>query len=483
MNPHTAVERLSPGEQIDDFLVWEPIHIGAQGILYRTTGRDIPFPLLMKVPRFQTGEPAESLLSFETEAMILPALTGSHVPRFVAAGDLSRMPYLVLEHVEGCSLESRLEDAPMPPAEVARIGAAVADAIHSLHRQDAVHCDLKPDNVILRPDGEAVLIDFGFSWHARFPDLFAEEERFAAGSAPYLSPEQILGVRGDPRSDIFSLGVILYEMATGELPFGMPNSEGGLRQRLWDDPDPPALLEPGVTPVLQEIILRCLEPQAENRYRSAAHVAFDLRNPAQVPLTARATRMRAGNFFARAGRWWKAHVKPLEAPVQVKRAIHAAPVIMVAVDTTHASDERQPAILQATRNMLSLSDEYRLVCVAVVAAPPLGSTGAEGDSALHVEHMTRLRSWTAPLGLPMQRLSLHVVVAGDAATALVEFARRNQVDLIVLGAPRPKQQPLAWMRSVASGVTANAHCSVHVVRVPGRPPLPPVPGGAPPAAG
>jgi eukaryotic-like serine/threonine-protein kinase len=483
MNPHTAVERLSPGEQIDDFLVWEPIHIGAQGILYRTTGRDIPFPLLMKVPRFQTGEPAESLLSFETEAMILPALTGSHVPRFVAAGDLSRMPYLVLEHVEGCSLESRLEDAPMPPAEVARIGAAVADAIHSLHRQDAVHCDLKPDNVILRPDGEAVLIDFGFSWHARFPDLFAEEERFAAGSAPYLSPEQILGVRGDPRSDIFSLGVILYEMATGELPFGMPNSEGGLRQRLWDDPDPPALLEPGVTPVLQEIILRCLEPQAENRYRSAAHVAFDLRNPAQVPLTARATRMRAGNFFARAGRWWKAHVKPLEAPVQVKRAIHAAPVIMVAVDTTHASDERQPAILQATRNMLTLSDEYRLVCVAVVAAPPLGSTGAEGDSALHVEHMTRLRSWTAPLGLPMQRLSLHVVVAGDAASALVEFARRNQVDLIVLGAPRPKQQPLAWMRSVASGVTANAHCSGHGVRVPGRPPLPPVPGGAPPAAG
>ena len=130
-----------------------------------------------------------------------------------------------------------------------------------------------------------------------------------------------------------------------------------------------------------------------------------------------------------------------------------------AVDTTHAGDERQQAILQATRNMLSLSDEYRLVCVAVVAAPPLGGTGAEGDSALHVEHMTRLRSWTAPLGLPMQRLSLHVVVAGDAASALVEFARRNQVDLIVLGAPRPKQQPLAWMRSVASGVTANAQCA------------------------
>jgi len=259
-------------------------------------------------------------------------------------------------------------------------------------------------------------------------------------------------------------------MATGRFPFGEPDTD--VRNRLWLDPMPPRAHVPAIEPWLQEVILRCLEVDAEQRYQSAAHVAFDLRNPAQVPLTDRATRMRPGNFITRAGRWWKAHVKPLEAPVLVKRAIHAAPVIMVAVDTTHASDERQPAILQATRNMLSLSDEYRLVCVAVVAAPPLGSTGAEGDAALRVEHLTRLRSWTAPLGLPNQRLSLHVVVAGDAASALVDFARRNQVDLIVLGAPRPKQQPLACMRSVASGVTAHAHCSVHVVRVPERPPPP-----------
>src|SRR5262249_39475917 len=160
-------------------------------------------------------------------------------------------------------------------------------------------CDLKPDNVLLRRNGEAVLLDFGLAWHARFPDLLAEEDRFEAGSAPYLSPEQLLGVRGDPRSDVFSLGVILYELATGELPFGMPVSRGGLRQRLWLPPDPPATLSPEVTPVLQEIILRCLESQAEKRYRSAAHVAFDLRHPAQVPLTERAFRTRLPRFLSR----------------------------------------------------------------------------------------------------------------------------------------------------------------------------------------
>ena len=466
MSPRsTASERLMPGEQIDDFIVWERLHVGAQGMVYRVTGPERGFPLLMKVPRFQSGEPAENLISYETEAMILPVLSGPHVPRFVAAGDLRRTPYIVLEQVEGQSLESMLDCSPMSADDVARIGAAVADALHSLHKQEAVHCDLKPDNVILRPNGEAVLIDFGLAWHARFPDLLAEEDRFAAGSTPYLSPEQLLGVRGDPRSDVFSLGVILYELATGELPFGAPASRGGLRQRLWMAPDPPAVLAAGVTPVLQEIILRCLEPQAENRYRSAAHVAFDLRHPHQVPLTERAVRVRGPGVLARTRLWWKAHV-PTVTPTPIKRALDSAPVIMVAVDTTHSNDERHPAIQRETRHVLSRSDEFRLVCVSVISAPPLGASGADGASALHVEHLVKLRSWTAPLGLPAQRVSLHVIVAPDPARALVDFARRNHVDVIILGAPRPRQQPLAWMRSVASGVTANAPCSVHVVRIP-----------------
>jgi serine/threonine protein kinase len=459
-----AAERLTPGELIDDFLVGERLHIGAQCVVYRVTGRESRFPLLMKVPRFQTGDPAESLIHWETEVTILPLLSGAHVAHFVAAGDIRRIPYIVLEQVEGQSLESQLDRCPMVPAEVGRIGAAIADALHSLHRQEVVHCDLKPDNVILRPKGGAALIDFGLAWHARFPDLLAEQKRFAAGSAPYVSPEQLLGVRGDARSDVFSLGVILYELATGELPFGTPVSEGGFRQRLWMDPNPPAVLAPGVTQTLQETILRCLEPRAERRYQSAAHLAFDLRNPEQVPLTDRASKMDRAGLFTQARRWWNARAAPIQPP-RVKRPLDSAPVIMVAVDTTHTDDERQSAIRRATRQVLSLSDEFRLICVSVVKAAPLGGEGEESASAMQLEHMARLRHWTAPLGLSSQRLSLHVIVAPEPPGALIEFARRNNVDLIVLGAPRPSQQALAWWRSVASSVTANAHCSVHVVRV------------------
>ena len=115
---------------------------------------------------------------------------------------------------------------------IARIGAAMARAAHSLHKQNTCHLDLKPANVLLHPDGHVVLLDFGLSCHAHYPDLLAEELRKAVGSPAWIAPEQVVGVRGDPRSDIFAIGVMLYELATGELPFGNPQTSGGMRQRI-----------------------------------------------------------------------------------------------------------------------------------------------------------------------------------------------------------------------------------------------------------
>jgi nucleotide-binding universal stress UspA family protein len=144
------------------------------------------------------------------------------------------------------------------------------------------------------------------------------------------------------------------------------------------------------------------------------------------------------------------------------------PVIMVAVDTSHPQDDRQPSLQRVTAQLLSLSTEFRLVCVSVIRAGPLVEGGSDGESAsaLHLEHLVRLRHWVEPLRLPAQQLSLHVIESASPASTILDFARRNHVDLIVLGAPGPDQRALAWWRSVASSVTANAHCSVHVVRVP-----------------
>jgi nucleotide-binding universal stress UspA family protein len=458
----------APPREIDGFIVQERVHSGPLSEVYSVrpgpVGARTDFPLLMKVPRTGIGEGGQSLLGFETEISVLPLLTGPHVPRFVAAGPVHRTPYIVLERVEGRSLATLIEErARFETEELTRIGAALADALHDLHRQQAIHFDLKPENVIIRPSGEAVLIDFGMAHHARCPDLLAEQRRFAGGSAPYVSPEQVLGSRSDTRSDLFSFGVVLYEMATKALPFGIPQTLAGLRDRLWLDPQPPRGLNAAVPPWLQEIILRCLEQDVEKRYQSAAHIAFDLRHPGQVPLTGRAVKARRAGLFGHLGRWWKARPMGLQGDA-TRMGAAQAPVVLVAVDTMHPDDQRHPAIRDTVGKILSLSADFRLICASVVRGEPLAA--AEPGAGIHLEHLIRLRHWIAPLGLREERrVSLHVIEALNPAGALLDFARHNNVDLIVIGAPSPEQHALAWWRSVASAVTSNAHCSVHVVRV------------------
>ncbi|OAI42359.1 hypothetical protein AYO41_00930 [Verrucomicrobia bacterium SCGC AG-212-E04] len=463
-------ERFVPGAEIDGFTLGERLHAGAMGDLFFATHPQHASTLVMKAPRFRPGDSMENLLGFETESMILPQLSGAHVPRLIAAGDLTRTPYLVLEQIAGENLEALVRRGPLPVAEVARLGAAIADALHAIHRQEVIHFDLKPDNIMVRPNGSAVLIDFGLAHHARYPDLHAEEKRYAAGSAPYVSPEQVEGSRDDPRSDLFALGIVLYEMATAELPFGVPVSMAGLRDRLWVDPKPPRARVSAIPPWLQEIILRCLEIEVGARYQTAAHVAFDLRHPEQVSLTGRAERVRQAGVIAQAGRWWRARERG-----QIRRARrapvpNATPVIMVAIDTVHPDDERHAALRRATEQVLAGTAEFRLVCISVLGlfGDAGGTVPADADADLHLEHLIRLRHWVDPLKLPTQRLSLHVLESLSPSAGLLDFARRNHADLIILGAPGAAQRGMAWWRSVASTVAANAPCSVHLVRVPER---------------
>jgi nucleotide-binding universal stress UspA family protein len=460
----------APGTEVDGFTIDALLHAGGNGYVYGVTAslaRDPGFELVMKVPGVGPGQPPLGLVAFETEQAILPRLTGAHVPRYVAAGEITRVPYLVMERIDGVPLTVQVAAAPLPPDDVARLGAVLADALQAIHAQDVVHLDLKPENVIVRASGEAVLLDFGFARHAHYPDLLAEERHFAAGSAAYVSPEQLHGNRSDPRSDLFALGAMLYELAVGEPPFDTPSTWAGMRDRLWRAPVPPRARQTDVPPWLQEVILHLLETDTQRRYATAAHAAFDLRHPGQVPLTVRATRTHALGFAGQLRRWWRGVRR--DAPAR-RVAPGTTPVVMVAVDTAHPDDPRQAALQAATRQLVAASAEYRLMCVSVIDAAPLGEgdTLAETASGRHLEHAVRLRHWAEPLGLPPARQSLHVVEAADAARTLLELAHANHVDVIVLGAPRPADRTLAWWRSTASTVAADARCSVHLARVPAR---------------
>ncbi|HYQ98566.1 MAG TPA: bifunctional serine/threonine-protein kinase/universal stress protein [Casimicrobiaceae bacterium] len=462
--------QIRTGDSVDGFVVEECLHAGGTAYLYRVRppdGHAPGFPLLMKVPGVGPGEPTIGVESFEIEQTILPRLSGPHVPRVVAVGEDAMRPYLVMEEIAGEGLAAIVGRGAQAAANVARIGAALADAVHSVHRQHVIHLDLKPENFIVRPDGTAVLLDFGFARHEHYPDLLAEGDAFAAGSAAYVSPEQLQGNRADLRSDVFALGVILYELAIGEPPFGEPATFTGMKDRLWRIPTPPRSIVPDTPPWLQEIILHCLETRAERRYASAAHVAFDLRHPDQVQITPRGQRTAGPGFLRQLGRWWRSHGA---RPVGRTPPATQAPVILVAVDTEHPDDERHRALQRAARELIASNAEYRLMFVSAIGAAPLGEGERLEDTASgkHLEHRNRLRHWVAPLKLAQARTSLHVVESSDPAATILDLAHANHVDLIVIGAPAPDSRTFAWWRSVASTVTGGARCSVHVVRVPAR---------------
>src|SRR5689334_9043063 len=136
---------LDPGTEIDGYRIEKQVHSGGMAILYEVTAREGPgLPLVMKVPRLGFGAPAASGVSFEVEQLVHAALKGPFVPRFVEAGDIARQPYIVMERVEGRTLAEWVDRAPVEPAEVARLGAALGTALHGLHLQEAIHLDVKP---------------------------------------------------------------------------------------------------------------------------------------------------------------------------------------------------------------------------------------------------------------------------------------------------------------------------------------------------
>ena len=467
------MKRMPPSTLVDGFVIGECLHAGGMAHIYSVRyagGVGSPFPMVMKVPRMAAGDGAENIVGFEVEHQILQHVYGPHVPRFVAAGDMTRLPHLVMEHVPGQSLQQWLDARGPGPVstpfdEVARIGAAMAVATHSLHRQNVCHHDLKPANVLLRPDGRAVLLDFGLSMHAHFPDLLAEEMRKAIGTPAWIAPEQVVGTRGDPRSDVFALGVMLYELLTGELPFGHPKTDGGMRQRLWMRPKPPRALRADTPPWLQEVVLRCLLPQAEERYPSAAHLAFDLRHPDQVRLT-RLSEVTAGwGFWRTLQRWVQAagmqyHPSPLPAQMQIERV----PIVMVALPHTDVSQDIVYAMRLQTERALGHLPGARLAVVTVVSGSDMAASGTDSETGQQLAHLVRLQKWAEPLNLSDHQASFHVLESGDVANALLRYAQGNDVNMIIMGAATHGLQMQRWVATVPIKVAMQASCTVVLVK-------------------
>jgi nucleotide-binding universal stress UspA family protein len=280
-----------------------------------------------------------------------------------------------------------------------------------------------------------------------------------------MAPEQVVGVRGDPRSDIFAVGVMLYELATRELPFGNPQTRGGLRQRLWMDPVPPRVLRPDLPEWLQEVILHCLQSEAGRRYASAAHLALDLSDPSQIAVTELGQRLRATGFWAHFRRWLRAAGKDYRPSALPSRQIDAAPIVMAAVPHRDVSDATLYSLRRAVMRVLGTAPGARLACVTVIdPAEADGHDTRTSETTVHRRYLGMLRQWAQPLGLDSRTLSFHVIESGDVAQALLHYARGNQAGIIVMGAATHGLQMQRLLATVPIKVAMAAPCTVILVK-------------------
>lgn len=458
-----AKARLSVGMTIDGFRLDERIHRGGMGTIWRVSRADIDIPIILKEPLLDFEGDLSLLVGFEVEQMIMAELKGPHVPRWIANGDFAVQPYIVMEYIPGPSLRMQMLDRQLAPEEAAERAIAVADALSDLHQQHVLHLDLKPANILFRPTGEAVLIDFGLSRHEHLPDLLAEQFRHPTGTAAYMAPEQLLRVRSERRSDLFALGAILYQMACGELPFGSPARLADVRRRVWLDPVPPRAIRPEITPALQEIILKCLEPIPDRRYRTAEELAFDLRHPDLVELTERSERTGRSGLRSLLGRRLRLAKTMRMIEEASTKPQPRAPIILVAVDLRPGLDETRHALLEAAAGVLANMPGARLACLNVMQTSLIAlddNVDAAGEN-IHVQRLADLKRWAEPLQLPRGKVTYHLVESRSIGAGIIDFARSNQVSHVIIGAPSGSG---TWASRLAVQITSEAPCSVTVVR-------------------
>jgi eukaryotic-like serine/threonine-protein kinase len=276
------------GEQLDQYRIEEVIARSGMASIFRATDMRTGRQVAIKVPHPEMEADPVLFDRFQREAEIGEKLDHPGVMKVFPNPGRSRV-YMVMEWVDGSLLRRILGEQPTMPIDRARrITIDVCDALDYIHRNGVVHRDLKPENIMVGEGDKTKLIDFGIAGKAGARRLTFAKLSQVVGTPDYISPEQVKGKRGDGRSDIYAMGVMLYEMVTGKTPFAGPNPFATMNDRLLNNPVPPRELNPEVSPELQEVIYRAMEREPENRYSTANEMAWDLEHLDQVGVEDRA---------------------------------------------------------------------------------------------------------------------------------------------------------------------------------------------------
>jgi serine/threonine protein kinase len=275
------------GDQLDHYRVESLAARSGMASIFRATDLRTGQQVAIKIPHPEMESDPVFFERFHREQEIGQRLDHPGVMKVFAEDGRSQL-YMVMEWVEGRLLRQILNDEKkLSPERAVRIALNICDALGYIHSNGVVHRDLKPENIMVDAEDRIKLIDFGIAANVSSRRITFTKLSQTMGTPDYISPEQVKGKRGDARSDLYALGVMLYEMLTGRVPFVGPNAFIIMNDRLLNNPMPPREIDPAISPQLQEIIYRALERDPSKRYASAKEFAWDLQHPDQVGVAER----------------------------------------------------------------------------------------------------------------------------------------------------------------------------------------------------
>ena len=274
-------DSLQAGSQIDNYRIDEPVARSGMASIYRATDLRDNRVVALKIPHPDLEADPILFDRFQREAGIGEKLNHPKVMRVFGGEKRSRI-YMVMEWCEGRLLRQIMDDGKLSQDRAIRIAIGILDALDYIHANGVVHRDLKPENIMVNAEGDIKLIDFGIASDSAARRLTYANFTATLGTPNYISPEQVKGKRGDGRSDIDSVGVILYEMLSGKLPFSGPSPLAAMNDRLLNHPTPPRVADPSISLQLQEVLYRALERDPANRYPKARDFIMDLEHLDQV---------------------------------------------------------------------------------------------------------------------------------------------------------------------------------------------------------
>jgi Protein kinase domain len=282
------------GHVLDErFQITQLISRSGMSTVYKATDLSTGKPVALKVPFMQLESDPTLFSRFEREESIGKVLNHPNILRVVPVERKSR-PYLAMEYLEGQTLRQLLSSVgKLPVPDALRIASRVCEALDHMHRHDMVHRDLKPENLMLCKDGSLRIMDFGIVKVSDMRRLTFGGFSPSMGTPDYMAPEQVKGKRGDQRTDIYSLGAVLFEMTTGTVPFEGATPFVIMNARLIGGPPAPRAINPDIPPEVEEIVLHAMEREPDQRYPSAAAMKAELDAPEKVKATGRDERLKA----------------------------------------------------------------------------------------------------------------------------------------------------------------------------------------------